>query len=143
VKLQRELQERPDEDPLLGFTDLGGKSFRTRSFGTERRSVSVDRLAHEVKGPRWGKKDLRLFAYELGRLLGRGHGRARGADGPPGGPSLLAIIGDGNDLESETVTVTAQEAVRLEKDVADLRALLAQKGPTLGWKAPEKAAGAQ
>jgi hypothetical protein len=134
VKLQRELQERPDEDPLLGHTEMAGVSFRTRSFGRDRRSVSVDRLAHEVKGPQWGKKDFRQFAHETGRLLARGHARARGADGRPGLESLLKVIGDGSALESETVSVTAAAAARLENDVDNLRALLAELGPTLGWK---------
>jgi hypothetical protein len=134
VKLQRELQERPDEDPLLGYLELDGKSFRTRSFGADRRSVSVDRLAHEVKGPRWGKKDLRLFGQQAGQLLGRGHARARGADGRPGLTSLLPLIGDGADLAAETIAVTAAEAARLEIDVDNLRALIQELGPTLGWK---------
>jgi hypothetical protein len=134
VKLQRELQERPDEDPLLGHTNYAGKSFRTRSFGADRRSVSVERLAREVKGPRWGKKDLRQFGQQVGRLLGRGHARARAADGRPGLASLLPLVGDGTELAAETVAVTAAEAARLERDVDDLRVLLAELGPTLGWK---------
>ena len=143
VKLQRELQERPDEDPLLGHTEIGGVGFRTRSFGRDRRSVSVDRLAHAVKGPTWGKKDLRLFAHETGRLLARGHARARGADGQPGLEALLKVIGaDGSALEDETVAVTAQAAARLEIDVDNLRALLTELGPTLGWKPASGAAAA-
>jgi Uncharacterized protein conserved in bacteria (DUF2252) len=136
VRLQRELQERPDQDPLLGWTELGQTSFRLRSFGLGWRSVSVDRLASAVKGPGWGKKDLRAFAYELGRLLARGHARAAGRDGKPGRAALEKAIGDGKELAAETVAVTAKAAARLEGDVDNLRALLAERGALLGWQRP-------
>lgn len=133
VNLQRQLQERPDEDPLLGYTQLGEQTYRLRSIGGQRQSVSVERLAQEVKGPGWGKKDLRLFGYEAGRLLGRGHARARGADGKSVVAALAKLVGDGAALKTETVAVTTVSAARLEEDLDHLRALLTEKGPQLGW----------
>jgi hypothetical protein len=137
VRLQRELQERPDEDPLLGHLAFAGTTFRMRSFGPRLRAVSVERLASAVKGPRWGKKDLRGFAGELGRLLARGHARAHGPEGKPGLATLQAALqgGAAADLKRETIEVTTAAAARIEQDVDDLRVLLAAEGPLLGWKA--------
>jgi hypothetical protein len=135
VHLQRELQERPDEDPLLGHLTLAGTTYRMRSFGPALRTISVERLAAAVKGPRWGKRDLRGFASDLGRLLARGHARAHGPDRQPGLRALLAEVGGaqaGRALEAETVEVTTAAATRLQQDVEYLRALLAQPGPVLG-----------
>jgi hypothetical protein len=137
VRLQRQLQERPDEDPLLGHLTFDGKTFRMRSYGPRLRSVSVERLAAAVKGPRWGKKDLRGFAGELGRLLARGHARAIGPGGQPGLPALLAALSGADTarlLHAETVEVTTAAAARIEQDVDSLRALLAERGPLLGWR---------
>jgi hypothetical protein len=106
-----------------------------RSFGPALRTISVERLAAAVKGPRWGKRDLRGFASDLGRLLARGHARAHGPDGQPGLRALLAEVGGaqaGRALEAETVEVTTAAATRLQQDVEYLRALLAQPGPVLG-----------
>lgn len=133
VRLQRELQERPDQDPLLGHTRLAGQAFRLRSYGPPWRSVSVDRLARAVKGPDWGKKDLRGLGRELGRLLARAHAHARGEDGQPGLTALRALAAEGAALKAETAAVTARASARIDADVDRLRALLAERGPTLGW----------
>lgn len=136
VRLQRELQERPDEDPLLGVAEAFGKTYRLRSLGPKFRSVSVERLSDEMKGPGWGKRDFRTFASENGRLLARGHARAKGPAGSPGLAALIQAVGDGRALRNETVAATQAAADRLEANVDDLRKLLAEQGSVLGWKAP-------
>jgi Ser/Thr protein kinase RdoA (MazF antagonist) len=136
VRLQRELQERPDQDPLLGHVSFSGRAYRLRAVGPRLRSISVERLAAEVKGPRWKKKDLRAFGADLGRLLARGHAHAEGPDGKPALARLAQVVGDGQTLARETVAVTTAAAARLEADVDHLRALLAERGPLLGWQTP-------
>ena len=133
VRLQRELQELPDQDPFLGWGGAGERAFRVRGAGPEQRRLSAERIARRVKSPQWGKKDLRALAQDCGRLLARGHARARGADGKPGLPALLAAVGDGRGLTRETVAVTSRAARTVETDRDDLRVLLAEKGPLLGW----------
>ena len=134
VNLQRQLQERPDEDPLLGYTaagradlppalDSGASADRCRSSDLPRRS----------RAPAGAKRICRLFGYEAGRLLGRGHARARGADGKSVVAALAKLVGDGAALKTETVAVTTVSAARLEEDLDHLRALLTEKGPQLGW----------
>jgi len=132
--LQRELQEFPDDDPFLGWARAGDRVFRVRGAGSEQRRLSVERIARRVKSPQWGKKDLRELAQQCGRLLARGHARARNAAGQPGLPALLAAIGDGRGLTRETVSVTDRAARNVEADRDDLRVLLQEKGPLLGWQ---------
>ncbi len=134
VRLQRELQEFADDDPFLGWAGAGGRGFRVRSAGPEQRRLSAERIARRLKSPQWRKKDLRELAYQCGRLLARGHARARTAAGTPGLPALLAAITDPHALTRETTTVTARAAKAVETDLDELRTLLAQKGPLLGWQ---------
>jgi hypothetical protein len=134
VRLQRQLQEAPDLDPLLGWTRFEGREMRVRQLGPDHRRVSADRIVQAVKSPRWGKKDLRLLAHDSGRLLARAHARAprQDAGGQPGLAAIAAALGDGRGLSYETVAVTARAAATVEHDLDDLRALLAQHGPLLG-----------
>jgi hypothetical protein len=132
--LQRELQEFPDNDPFLGWAAAGDRVFRVRGAGPEQRRLSVEKIARRVKSPQWRKRDLRELAHQCGRLLARGHARARASDGQPGLAALLAAVGDGPGLTRETVAVTARAAEAVEADRDHLRALLQQKGPLLGWQ---------
>jgi hypothetical protein len=136
VGLQREIQEFPDDDPLLGWARASGHSFRVRGVGPEQRRLSVERISKRVKSPSWGKRDLRELAFQCGRLLARGHARARAAGGEPGLAALLAAVGDGRALTRETTTVTARAAAALEADLDHLRSLIAERGPLLGWQPP-------
>jgi hypothetical protein len=135
VRLQRELQEFADQDPLLGWAVTQDRAFRVRSAGPEQRRLSVERISKRVRSPSWGKKDLRDLAYQSGRLLARGHARARTSQGAPGLPALLAAVGDGRGLTRETVAVTARAADAVEADRDHLRALLRERGPLMGWTA--------
>jgi hypothetical protein len=134
VRLQREIQEFPDEDPLLGWATVGGRSFRVRGVSADQRRLSVDRINKRLKSPAWGKRHLRELAFQCGRLLARGHARARTADGSPGLSALAAAVGDGRGLTAETVEVTARAAATVEADLDHLRALLKDRGPLLGWR---------
>ncbi|HEY0705430.1 MAG TPA: hypothetical protein VGG33_01460, partial [Polyangia bacterium] len=122
------------QDPLLGIAAAFGKTYRLRSIGPGFRSVSVERISDEMKGPGWGKKDFRVFAFEIGRLLARGHARAPGPAGKPGLAGLVAAVGDGQGLRNETVATTRAAADRVETNVDDLRRLLEERGPLLGGK---------
>jgi hypothetical protein len=134
VRLQREIQEFPDEDPLLGWASAGERTFRVRGAGPDQRRLSVERISKRVRSPTWGKKELRDLAFQCGRLLARSHARARAADGQPGLRALNAAVGDGRGLIEETVAVTARAAAAIEADRDHLRALLEERGPLLGWR---------
>jgi hypothetical protein len=137
VRLQRAFQEMPDEDAWLGHGRIDTQEYRVRRVGPEQRRLSVEKIARAVKGPRWGKKDLRLLGEQSGRLLARGHGRAPDAQGRPGGEAILAAVADGRGLTYETIQVTAAAAKQVEQDRDHLRALLRQQGPLLGWAPPQ------
>ena len=77
VRLQRQMQERPDLDPHLGWTSLDGRGMRVRRLSPSTAACRSSDLVAAVKSPRWGKKDLRALARDSGRLLARAHGRAR------------------------------------------------------------------
>ena len=143
VTLQRAFQEVPDADALLGHGRLGQAEFRVRRVEPGQRRLSAEKIARAVKGPRWGKKDLRLLGEESGRLLARGHARAPDAQGQPGLNAIVEALradADGRALVYETTQITARAARQVEDDLGHLRELRRQQGPLLGWKAEAPAA---
>jgi hypothetical protein len=134
VAIQRQFQERPDLDPLLGWASAGGREFRVRQFLPGARRLDAERLAKQVKSPRWAKRDLKDLAHALGRLLARGHCRAPGRDGKPGLAGIAAAVGDGEGLRNETVEFAAKQAEVSSDEFHLFQKLLEEKGPLLGWK---------
>jgi uncharacterized protein (DUF2252 family) len=134
VRLQRQMQERPDLDPHLGWTKLEGKGMRVRRLSPQHRRLSVERLVDAIKSPHWGKKDLRALARDAGRLLARAHGRPPTTQGEPGARAIARAAGDGRGLTYETVQLTESAAETLEQDRQHLRALIKERGPLLGWQ---------
>jgi hypothetical protein len=134
VKLQRQMQERPDLDPQLGWTALGGRGLRVRSLGPQHRRLSVERLVDAIKSPRRGKKDLRAFARDCGALLARAHAGPPTAQGTAAAPAIAQAAGDGRGLTYELTRATERTADVLEQDRKHLRTLLQQRGPLLGWQ---------
>ena len=134
VAIQRQFQERPDLDPLLGWASAGGREFRVRQFLPGARRLDAERLAKQVKSPRWGKGDLKDLAHALGRLLARGHARAPGRDGTPGLAALVAAVGDGQALRAETAGYAEKQAEVNSEEFHLFQKLLEEKGALLGWK---------
>ena len=134
VRLQRAFQEVPDADALLGHASIQGQEFRVRQAGPQQRRLSAEKIAKAVKGPTWGKKDLRLLGEESGRLLARGHARAPDKEGKPGLRAIFDVVGDGRGLIYETANVTAAAAKQVEADRDHLRELRRKYGSLLGWK---------
>jgi hypothetical protein len=133
VTIQRQFQERPDLDPLLGWAAVGGREFRVRQVLPGQRRLDAERLAKQVKSPRWGKGDLKDLGHALGRLLARGHALARGRDGKPGRIALAAAIRDGEALRAETVAFAEKHAGLNTEDFHLFQHLLASRGALLGW----------
>jgi hypothetical protein len=138
VALQRQFQEFPDDDPLLGWAQSDGRQFRVRQIGPAHRRLDAERIAKQVKSPQWKKSDLKDLARDLGRLLARGHARARGRDGQPGLAAIAAAIGDGPGLRDETAAFAERRAALTEGDLRLFRRLLSDSGPTLGWSPPAR-----
>jgi len=132
VTIQRQFQETPDLDPLLGWAAVGGREFRVRQLLPGQRRLNAERLAKQVKSPRWGKGDLKDLAHALGRLLARGHARALGRDGKPGLAAITAVIGEG--LRQETAAYAEKQAAVNTEEFHLFQRLLEEKGPLLGWK---------
>jgi len=133
VAIQRGFQERSDQDPLLGWATLGERQFRVRRILPEQRRLDVRRIVTLVRSPHWKKSDLRRFAFDLGRLLARGHARARGADGQPGLPTIVRALTTVRGLAYETTGVASRQADATEADLDLLRALV-REDPLLGWR---------
>ena len=133
VTIQRQFQERPDVDPLLGWAAVGGREFRVRQLLPGQRRLDAERLAKQVKSPNWGKKDLKDLGHALGRLLARGHALARGRDGKPGRIALAPAIANGDALRAETVAHAEKRALLNTDDFHAFQQLLAARGPLLGW----------
>src|SRR4051812_32828283 len=53
VTIQRQFQERPDLDPLLGWAAVNGREFRVRQLLPGQRRLDAERLAKQVKSPSW------------------------------------------------------------------------------------------
>jgi hypothetical protein len=137
VAIQRQMQEHPDDDPLLGFAAAGGREFRVRRASAEQRRLDARQLVKLVKSPRWKGRELGALGQDLGRLLARGHARARDEAGRPGLAALVAAVGDGRALREETADYVAREAARTEVDLDHFRALLETRGAVLtGTPAP-------
>ena len=136
VALQRRFQEFPDDDPLLGWAAEDKREFRVRRVSPDQRRIDVERIVKQVKSPRWGKKDFRDFAAELGRLLARGHARGLAGNGKPGLEAIAAAVGTGSGLHEETGAYVAKYARQTEEDLDHFRALIKQHGPLLGWQPP-------
>jgi hypothetical protein len=134
VAIQRQFQERPDVDPLLGWAAVNGREFRVRQVLPGQRRLDAERLAKQVKSPNWGKRDLKDLGQALGRLLARGHALARGRDGKPGRIALGAAITDGAGLRAETVAFAEKHAALNTDDFHLFQKLLAARGPLLGAK---------
>jgi len=138
VRQQRQMQERLDLDPYLGWTTLDGRGLRVRRFSDQHRRLSIERLVAAIKSPRWGKKDLRALARDCGRLLGRAHGRPATGQGEPGAQVIARAAGDGRGLSYETVQQTERTADVLEQDRQHLKTLIRERGPLLGWQPGKK-----
>jgi hypothetical protein len=135
VAIQRQFQERPDVDPLLGWAAVNGREFRVRQLLPGQRRLDAERLAKQVKSPSWAKRDLQDLAHALGRLLARGHALALGRDGKPGRLAIgRAIGGRGEDLRAETVAFAEKHAALNTDDFHLFQHLLATRGPLLGWE---------
>jgi hypothetical protein len=136
VAIQRQFQEAPDLDPRLGWAASGQRQFRIRTVSPTQRRLDAERIAKQVKSPRWGKRDLKDLAANLGRLLARGHARALGRDGKPGLAALGGVVGAEEELRRETVAHAEKHALQNEADLRLFRELLARRGPLLGWAPP-------
>jgi hypothetical protein len=133
VAIQRQFQERPDVDPLLGWAAVGSREFRVRQLLPDQRRLDAERLAKEVKSPAWAKRDLKNLGHMLGRLLARGHATAKGRDGKPGLAAIRAAIGNGDDLRAETVTYAEKRALLNTDDFHRFQQLVS-RGSLLGGK---------
>jgi uncharacterized protein (DUF2252 family) len=133
VSIQRQFQERPDLDPLLGWAAVGGREFRVRQVLPGQRRLDAERLAKQVKSPAWAKRDLKNLGYALGRLLARGHAQARARDGKPGLAAIRAATANGDELRAETVAFAEKQALLNTDDFHRFQQLLSSRGPLLGW----------
>ena len=116
VRLQRQMQERPDLDPHLGWTKLEGKGMRVRRLSPQHRRLSVERLVDAIKSPHWGKKDLRAWPATPAACSPVPTAAPPPPRASPAPGAIARAAGDGRGLTYETVQLTERAAETLEQD---------------------------
>lgn len=134
VGQQRALQTDAACDPLLGYTSVGGASYRVRDRSKFQRGVDLAKIAEEFGEGDWDADDVAALAERAGRLLARSHARARRQSGAPGLPGLAAVLADDPaGFVAETVAFVDVYAPVLAADHERFLELLAVEGPSLGY----------
>jgi hypothetical protein len=134
IAIQRQYQDPAAPDRLLGWARTDGRELRVRRIFPDQRRLDAEKMAKQVKSPRWAKRDLKTLAGALGRLLARGHARALGRDGHPGLSALNAAITSDEGLRQETIAVVEKQGAASVDDYHRFQHLLRTQGPLLGWK---------
>lgn len=137
VTMQRQLQYNDELDVWLGYVDQPPMSLRVRSRTKHQKGADVARILEEFNAGDVTKADLRMFAFDAGRILAAAHGRAKTISGEPGQQVILAALAQGADdeaLEAEIAAFVERYGPVTLQDYERLRALLATYGPTLGYR---------
>ncbi|MCE9579093.1 MAG: DUF2252 domain-containing protein [Deltaproteobacteria bacterium] len=133
VRNQRALHEWPDDDPQLGWTQLGELAIQVRSRTGLQSGVDVAKLATKVASGKYTQADVDDLATSAGRLLARAHARGALRDDRPALPVIAAALhGDALGFTAETAAFARAYGAQTENDVGLFRALLAADGPLLG-----------
>ncbi len=112
VEGQRAMQM--ESDPLLGWTQMGGRQFLVRQLKDHKGSIDLEDLAGD---------GLKAYAEVCGELLARGHARS-------GDPLIIAgYLGAGGGFAEALAKFGALYAVQTEKDWEELRRARKTKAP--------------
>lgn len=133
VALQRDLQAFADDDPWLGWADLGGQSFRVGELTGYQDGFEVAAIAPAIVAGDWTADDLVEFAALAGHVLGRSHARARKQDGERALAAIDRALGDSTEFVATVSDFAVAYGGVVEDDHRRFRDLLAEQGPTLGY----------
>lgn len=138
VWMTRRFQVYPDNDPLVGWAQVGDLGFHVQSRTKYQKNLDVERMIARMNrtgGGRWTEEDIRMAARLTGRMLARGHATAPTLDGPPGlGAIVEALRGDDQGFLVETMRFAVRYAPTVFEDTERLRALIEVHGPNLGFR---------
>jgi uncharacterized protein (DUF2252 family) len=136
VTLQRTLQVNDRLDEWLGYINQPPMSLRVRERTKYQKGADVARILEELNAGELTEADLRMFAFDAGRILAAAHGRGKTMEGEPGSQVILAALAQGDDdaLEAELAAFVSRYGPVTLRDYERLRALLSAYGPTLGYR---------
>jgi uncharacterized protein (DUF2252 family) len=133
VDATRALQTDAGNDPWLGVARVGPQAFRIRERTGFQKGLDLDKLDERLTSGKWTPADVVDLAATAGRLLARGHARARDRRGHPG---LAAIRDDLAGRETGFVNETRRFALDYADvvldDAATFHGLMEAHGPLLG-----------
>ncbi|MFN3200819.1 MAG: DUF2252 family protein [Bradymonadia bacterium] len=151
VLAQRTLQERLDDDPLLGWAEVPPLNFRVRHRTSYQKGISVSRMAEKLAEGDWTEDDIIAFAERSGRLLARSHALAPTLDADRGLEAIAEALGlsapGAHPLEQqvslaepagfveETLLFVSQYGPRVVADYALFVDMVESEGPRLGYRA--------
>ncbi len=138
VALQQVAFGGRETDPWLGWGCAGRSCFRVRERTKYQRGFDVVRMIEELDDADYAADDVVDFAWHAGRLLARLHAESPNARGFAPRERLVAHVASRGDEFVATMSRLANEdATRLREDLAVLRRLLDEVGPTLGFRPHE------
>lgn len=136
VLLQRQFQEFPDADPLLGYVREGALSFRVQDTSEYQKGVKLDRIVANIRAGDWSMRDLERFGVVAAQILARGHTRGELI---VGGSMLEAIGGalreDPYGFVDEVEEFTRRYIPRFLEDYRLFLSLIEERGDDLGFGA--------
>ena len=115
VDAQRRLQSSPDVDPLLGWGDAHGMTFRVHERTKYQKGFDVERYTENFADGEWTCDDATLFARQSGAILAQAHGR--------GGLDLTLSLAQ----QDETTTFATSYAARVLEDYQRFRQLVERR----------------
>ncbi len=133
VRTQRALHGWPDEDPLLGWTAIGGFAVQVRSRTGLQNGADIAKLTEKLGEGKYTQGDVDALADTAGRLLAQAHARGTRPDGGPALPAIAAAMrGDVEGFTAETAAFARAYGAQTARDAELFRELLAAHGPLLG-----------
>lgn len=135
VTMQRDFQEFPDADPILGFAHIGALSFRIQDTSKHQKGFDVPRVRSNLRSGEWKWGQLVKFAELSGGLLARGHAKALTAHGVRGlTPIANALEACGDAFVTETIEFSEAYSELILADYQRFIQLLDEHGDLLGYR---------
>ncbi len=133
VAATRALQTDTANDRWLGVARVGPQAFRIRERTGYQKGLDLDKIDERLTAGKWTPADLADLAQTAGRLLARGHARARDRHGRLGLAAIHAdLAGRETGFVQETLGFALDYADVVLDDAATFHGLIAAHGPLLG-----------
>lgn len=134
VRMQRMLQEGPENDIHLGWASVDPMIFRVRHRTAFQKNYSTERFIEKYKAGKWSYQDLIQLAHQAGRLLARAHAQTQTRTGHPSVDVIHSALGKQSDVwVRETEQFARHYTSIVVQDFQLFQSLLKEKGKWLGY----------